>query len=60
MLQNKIQQAMNETRGLTCPKCGCSHFEVVYTRSAIGGKIVRRRQCRHCGRRVLTCERIVG
>lgn len=45
--------------GLECPKCGCRHFEVVKTiRQA--KRIVRRRECRHCGRRVTTSEKIVG
>jgi len=45
-----------EQRGLTCPKCGCTHFFVVYTRHVQGGKIKRSRECRHCGRRVITHE----
>ncbi|NLY01539.1 MAG: hypothetical protein GXY83_36065 [Rhodopirellula sp.] len=45
-----------EQRGLVCPKCGCSHFWVVYTRASLGGRIVRRRECRHCGRRITTTE----
>ena len=45
-------------RGLECPRCGCRHFRVIYTRAAWGGRIVRRRECRHCGRRVTTSERI--
>jgi len=49
-----------EARGLRCPKCGCGHFRVIYTRSAWGGRIVRRRECRHCGRRVVTTERVIG
>jgi transcriptional regulator NrdR family protein len=47
-----------EQRGLACPKCGCKHFRVIYTRRALGGKIVRSRECRHCGRRVITYERV--
>lgn len=47
-------------RGLCCPRCGCGHFEVVYTRPHHGGKIVRRRECRHCGKRILTAERVIG
>lgn len=50
----------NDDRGLRCLQCGCGHFHVVYTRKAIGGKLVRRRECRHCGRRVTTWERIIG
>jgi len=47
-----------ERRGLVCPKCGCGHFFVVYTRRATGCKIMRNRECRHCGRRVITYELI--
>jgi transcriptional regulator NrdR family protein len=49
----------SESKGLTCPQCGCRHFYVVYTRPR-AGKIVRRKECRHCGRRVTTTERVVG
>lgn len=43
-------------RGLECRACGCRHFRVVYTRPAWGGRILRRRECRHCGRRMTTWE----
>jgi hypothetical protein len=43
--------------GLACRACGCRHLEVVYTRPHPGG-ILRRRQCRHCGRRLTTVERL--
>ncbi len=43
-------------RGIECPKCGCHHFEVLYTRPIIG-QIKRVRACRHCGRRMVTFER---
>ena len=43
-------------RGLECPDCGCAHFRVLYTRPAWGGRLLRRRMCRHCGRRVTTYE----
>lgn len=48
----------DEQRGLLCPKCGCEHFRVMYTRRAVGGKIVRNRECRHCGKRVITYEQV--
>ncbi len=44
-------------RGLECPRCGCRHFHVLYTRAAIGGRILRRRECRYCGRRMTTYEK---
>ena len=47
-----------EPRGILCPKCGCAHFEVVYTRRIPCGAIRRRRECRYCGKRVTTTERL--
>jgi transcriptional regulator NrdR family protein len=44
--------------GLVCRKCGCGHFRVVYTRPA-GGRIMRKKECRHCGTRIVTFERAV-
>lgn len=43
-------------RGLSCPRCGCDHLPVLYTRQKLG-HILRVRQCRHCGRRITTRER---
>ena len=43
-------------RGLECPGCGCAHFRVLYTRRALSGRILRRRLCRNCERRVTTYE----
>lgn len=43
-------------KGLACPRCGCRHLFVVYTRPADARRIMRRRECRHCGRRVVTYE----
>lgn len=50
----------DDARGIRCPGCGCGHFRVVYTRKTVGQRIVRRRECRHCGRRVTTAERLTG
>jgi hypothetical protein len=44
------------TKGLVCRNCGCQHFEVLYTRPTWGGRLMRRRACRHCGRRITTHE----
>lgn len=41
--------------GLECPRCGGTWFRVVYTRPNVRA-IVRRRECRHCGRRIRTRE----
>jgi len=53
-------QVQSEQRGLRCPKCGCQHFRVIYTRSTWGGRIMRRRECRHCGKRITTYARVLG
>ena len=45
--------------GYSSPNCGCRHFYVVYTRPQVD-KIVRRKECRHCGRRITTCEKTMG
>jgi len=42
--------------GLVCSKCGCRHFETVYTRPK-PGCIFRLKACRHCGNRMVTRER---
>jgi hypothetical protein len=51
-----LQKKDGDGKGLACRKCGCCHFRVVYTRPALGA-IRRLRECRHCGRRVMTTER---
>jgi transcriptional regulator NrdR family protein len=47
------------TRGLECPRCGCRHFYVIRTWQT-GKFVCRRRQCRHCGRRVTTQEKVIA
>lgn len=42
--------------GLICPRCGCRHFWVTNTEPLRDGRIRRRRECRHCGRRIVTYE----
>ena len=42
--------------GIECRHCRCRHFYVIYTRRAAGGRLVRRRECRNCGRRMTTVE----
>jgi len=46
--------------GLECRACGCREFRVVYTRKTWGNRILRRRECRHCGRRMTTWEKASG
>ena len=47
-------------RGLVCPQCGCRYLWVAYTRPHRGGGLFRRRECRHCGRRITTWEKAIG
>lgn len=48
---------LSEKQGLECPGCGCCDLRVIYTRKTFGGRLMRRRECRNCGRRVMTFER---
>jgi len=45
--------------GLVCPECECAHLPVVYTRRQ-GNRVKRLRECRYCGKRIVTYERITG
>jgi hypothetical protein len=42
--------------GMCGGACGCKHFRVIYTRRAAARRLVRRRECRHCGKRITTVE----
>ncbi|MFW5832857.1 MAG: hypothetical protein ACOCYE_02015 [Pseudomonadota bacterium] len=44
---------------LACPKCGCAHLPVRYTRHR-DGYTQRVRECRHCQRRIITREKLAG
>jgi len=54
----KKNAAEDVPKGLVCRTCGCGHFRVLYTRRALGGRVLRRRICRYCERRVTTYERV--
>jgi len=58
--ERKVWPPDQDQRGLECRKCGCKQFRVIYTRAALGGRIVRQRECRHCGRRMVTWEKALG
>jgi len=61
MIESTKNTAVGETpKGLVCRTCGCRHFRVLYTRPAWGGRLLRRRACRHCGRRITTYEQPAG
>jgi rRNA maturation endonuclease Nob1 len=57
MMQRKAWDPAQDKRGLECRCCGCKQFRVIYTRAALGSRIMPRRECRHCGGRVATWER---
>jgi transcriptional regulator NrdR family protein len=57
---NTEKPATSAQRGICCRKCGCKQFHVVYTRRGTGERIIRRRECRHCGTRLTTWERVAG
>jgi transcriptional regulator NrdR family protein len=44
--------------GLRCWRCGQRELRVVYTRPRNGGILLRRRECRRCGQRFTTWERM--
>ena len=46
--------------GLICRQCGCGHFDTTSTRKLTGGRVMRRRACRHCQKRIVTYERAIG
>jgi transcriptional regulator NrdR family protein len=54
--QRKTWDPAQDKRGIECRACGCRHFWVVYTRRGSGGRLIRRRECRHCGKRMTTWE----
>lgn len=43
--------------GIACPACGCRHLPVNHTRR-MKNRIIRYRQCRHCGKNLTTVEKI--
>ena len=58
--ERKSWPPSEDKRGLECRYCGCKHFRVIYTRRSWGRRIMRRRECRHCGKRMTTSERTIG
>jgi len=52
----RLSKLQHDDKGLVCRKCGCRHFRVIYTRPQADGRIKRSRQCRNCGRRMVTWE----
>jgi transcriptional regulator NrdR family protein len=46
--------------GIVCPQCGCRHFYTTHTEPLRDGRIRRRKECRHCGRKLVTFESTTG
>ena len=42
--------------GVRCRRCGCAHVPVLYTHPMPYDRIKRIRECRHCGKRMVTYE----
>lgn len=42
--------------GIRCPQCGCRHFYTTHTEPLRDGRIRRRKECRYCGRKIVTFE----
>lgn len=51
------QNEIDPNQGVACPACGCRHAPKRWTRR-VGLKNLSERECRHCGRRFRTVERI--
>lgn len=53
-------KSSDSPRGIECPQCGCRYFYTTHTEPLRDGRIRRRKECRHCGRRVVTLETPLG
>lgn len=42
--------------GIRCTLCGCQHLKTTHTRRLPGSRVRRYKECRHCGRRMMTIE----
>jgi transcriptional regulator NrdR family protein len=54
---NAKTEANGRPASIECPRCGCRHFIAIGARIT-SNAIVRRRECRYCGRRMTTREQI--
>ena len=52
----KKPPAAKQPIGIECPQCGCRHFYTTHTEPLRDGRIRRRKECRHCGRKMVTHE----
>ena len=51
-----MKKNSSSRRGIECPACGCRHFFTTHTEPMRDGRIRRRKECRHCGRKLVTYE----
>jgi transcriptional regulator NrdR family protein len=56
----KKQPPAKQPMGIECPQCGCRHFYTTHTEPLRDGRIRRRKECRHCGRKLVTHEAPLG
>lgn len=56
---NRDTSEADKPPGICCPRCGCRDLRVQNTRQS-NGFIKRWRVCRHCDRRIVTQEKIIG
>lgn len=45
--------------GIRCPKCGCRHAPVLWTRDKVMGRRERQRECWNCHKRFRTYEKLL-
>jgi len=48
-----------QPESVACTRCGCCDLRVFRTRHK-PNRIIRERLCRHCGKRILTTEHVMG
>ncbi len=45
--------------GLVCRKCGCQHFITIWVGHRPDGMVIRKKECRYCGKPITTKEEAV-
>lgn len=58
--ERTLRADQQDERGLVCSRCGCRRFEVYYVRQTKRQSIIRRRRCEHCGKLILTVEKVIS
>lgn len=51
-----MSEVRRDELGIRCPQCGCRHLYTTHTEPVRGGRVRRRKTCRHCGRKIVTFE----